>query len=483
MKLKQLIDKLEYRRLENMADCQIEGVCCNSNSAHPGYLFVAIEGHHFDGHNFISQALKKGASAVIVEKDVALDEKVPKIIVADSQTALACMSALFFDYPDKKLKIIGITGTNGKTTVSYLIEQILSSEVSGVIGTINYRIGQKQYPAPNTTPQADTLWAFLQEVVLAQGKYAIIEVSSHALVQRRIEGLKFAYAIFTNLSPEHLDYHENLDAYFSSKAELFKQLDYGGTVIINADDYYGQKLIALAESKVVSFGIDNQAQIQAKNIRLSIEHSFFKITTPCGELDIKTPFIGKHNVYNILAAVSLAISEKISFKQISGSLNSFKGVPGRLESVKCDQDFSVFIDYAHTEDALEKVLRTLRQIRAGRIIVVFGCGGDRDKAKRPAMGRVAAELADLVIVTSDNPRGENLEKIISDITQGIDKQKDNYQVIPDRSEAIKRALSLAKAGDTILIAGKGHESTQIFAKETIHFNDREEVETILTRNP
>jgi len=484
MKLKKLLSQLKYVRLENANDSEIKGISCDSNTVGPGYLFVAIKGRSHDGHDFIKDAIEKGAKAVVTQKDLSIDSQVTKILVKDSQVALASCASSFFSNPQEKLKLIGITGTNGKTTVSYLIEKILASSGlnSGVVGTVNYRVANKYYPAPNTTPQSDTLQAFLQEIVLNQAKYAIIEVSSHALDQRRVQGLDFSYAVFTNLSPEHLDYHGNLEDYFSCKSSLFKGLSPGALAVINADDVYGKKLIGLTKSDVLTFGIDSPAEIQAKNLKLNAKESHFTVVAPEGELDIKSPLIGRHNVYNMLAAIAVAVAEKIDHTSISASLAEFNVVPGRLECVDCGQDFLVFVDYAHTEDALENALTALRKVsEKSRIIVVFGCGGDRDKLKRPVMGRVATEGADLAIISSDNPRSEEPEKIISDITGGIDKQKDNYQVIPDRAKAISKALSFAKRGDIVLIAGKGHEATQIFAKETIHFNDREQIEKILTK--
>lgn len=497
MKLKKLIKDLVYRRIENVTDCEIKGVSCNSHNIAPGYLFVAIKGERLDGHNFVTYAIDKGAKAIILQKDVPVKKGIAKILVEDSRIALACVSAAFFAYPAKRLKTIGITGTNGKTTVSYLIEKILgcAGHSSGVIGTVNCRIGNKLYSATcpvrnrtpkieisngvNTTPQADILQSFLQEILLAKSRYAIIEVSSHAIAQHRIDFIDFSTAIFTNLSPEHLDYHGNLDNYFSCKSSLFKGLSAGAVAIINADDPYGQELQKEASSKALTYGIEQLAQIKARDLKLGIDRLKFTAITPRGNIEIESPLIGRHNVYNILAAISAAFAEGIDFAHIASGIEACACVPGRLERIDCGQDFLVFIDYAHTEDALKKILGALRALSKNKIILVFGCGGDRDKFKRPKMGKVATESSDFVILTTDNPRSEDPQLIISDIIKGIGKKINNYKVVLDRFAAIKNALSLAQNRDIVVIAGKGHESSQIFADKTIHFNDREAVKEIL----
>ncbi len=481
MKLKELIRNLNYKRIDNTLDCEIKGISCNSKHIHPGYLFVAIKGERFDGHSFLKQAIAKGAKAVIVQKDLPLKKKVAKILVQDSQTALAYVCASFFGQPAKSLKVIGITGTNGKTTVSYLIEKILARAgyPCGVIGTVNYRLGSKQRVAVNTTPQADTLQSLLQDILLAQSKYAIIEVSSHALAQHRVEAIDFSSAIFTNLSKEHMDYHGSLTNYFSCKSSLFERLASSAWAIINVDDTYGRRLVKKAKSKLLTYGIECPARIQAKNLKLSAEKSRFTAITPKGNIEIVSPLIGRHNVYNILAAISAAFVEDIGLSHIISGIKGLAVIPGRLEPIDCGQDFAVFIDYAHTEDALKKILRALKQNKKNKIILVFGCGGDRDKAKRPRMGRLATKLSDFVIITSDNPRSENPARIISDIKRGIGKKSHNYKVVSDRFRAIQEALSIARKGDIVVIAGKGHESSQIFADKTVPFNDCKVVRKIL----
>ena len=367
-----------------------------------------------------------------------------------------------------------------------------------MVGTVNYRIGNKVYGATcpvrnktskvqisngvNTTPQAEILQSFLQKIVLAKSKYAIIEVSSHALAQRRVDCIDFSTAIFTNLSREHLDYHGNLDNYFSCKLSLFERLGPDAFAVINVDDSYGRKLAKKVNSRILSYGIKHPAQVQARNLKLGVQKSQFTVVTPRGNIEIESLLIGRHNVYNVLAAISAAFVENINFSHIASGIKAVSSVCGRLERIDCAGDFWVFVDYAHTEDALKKILQTLRNLNKNRIILVFGCGGDRDKAKRPKMGRVATELSDSVIITCDNPRSENPRDIVSDIIRGIDKKRNNYEVLLDRFQAIRRALSVARHRDIVVIAGKGHESSQIFADRVIPFNDREVVKKILLTN-
>ncbi|MCQ9207867.1 MAG: UDP-N-acetylmuramoyl-L-alanyl-D-glutamate--2,6-diaminopimelate ligase [Omnitrophica bacterium] len=482
MNLKELIKDLNCERTEGISDCEIKGISCDSNKIAPGHLFVAIKGQRADGHSFINQAIAKGAKAVIAEQDFISKPDLVKLLVQDSRAALACVCSRFFGHPAKSLKAIGITGTNGKTTVAYLIESILASagHLSAVTGTINYRIGSKVYAAANTTPQADILQSFLQETVLAKSRYVIIEVSSHALAQHRVDYIDFSQAVFTNLSGEHLDYHGSLNNYFSCKSSLFERLSASGVGIINVDDHYGRKLAnSLKSGQTLTFSIDQPARIQAKNIKLDIEHSRFRAVTPQGDIEIESPLIGRYNIYNVLAAIAVAFIEKIDFSHIASAVKGFSSVPGRLERVDCGQDFLAFIDYAHTDDALANVLRGLRQLSKNKIILVFGCGGDRDRLKRPRMGKVASELTDVTIITSDNPRSEDPAQIAADIIQGIDQKTNNCKVILDRFRAIRQAVSYAQSGDILLIAGKGHESTQVFADKTIHFSDREVIKEIL----
>jgi UDP-N-acetylmuramoyl-L-alanyl-D-glutamate--2,6-diaminopimelate ligase len=486
MRLKQLIKGLDYQQLEDFSDdVEVKGISCNSEDIAPGYLFVAISGQKVDGHNFIEQAIAKGARALIIQRDIPLKNKLAKIKVKDSRLALASVCAAFFHYPAKQLKVIGITGTNGKTTVSYIIEKILAEAnfPAAVLGTINYRIGNKKYQALNTTPRADRLQAFLHQSACAKFKYAIMEVSSHALDQHRVEGVDFSTAIFTNLSHEHLDYHRNLEDYFSCKLRLFEGLDKDAWAIINLDQPYAERIAKRIRSKCLTYGIEQPAQCRAVDLRLEGEKSRFRAITPFGNLDIESPLVGRYNVYNILAAISAALVEGIDPADIREALKTVAAIPGRLEGVDCGQNFSVYIDYAHTADALKQVLSNLKELKKGRTILVFGCGGDRDKAKRSLMGETACCLSDFVFITSDNPRSEDPGEIITDIIQGIDKEINNYKVVLDRQQAIFEALSFAQKYDTVVIAGKGHESRQIFSDKTIYFNDRKVAEEILSCLP
>jgi UDP-N-acetylmuramoyl-L-alanyl-D-glutamate--2,6-diaminopimelate ligase len=482
MKLKELIKNLQYQCLENMRNCEIKGISSDSRDIHPGYLFVALKGQKYDGHSFVNQVISKGAKAVIVQQDLQLKKRVTKILVRDSQLALINVCAALFGPFTEKLKVIGITGTNGKTTISYLIEKIFSCAgcSSGVIGTINYRVGNETFAAVNTTPQLDSLQSLLQKIVYAKSKYAIIEVSSHALAQRRIEGIRFCSAIFTNLTREHLDYHGSLTNYFSAKLKLFEGLDAHAWSIINIDDPWGRKLARKISSRQLSFGIECPAHIQAKDLKLGIKGSKFTVVTPRGNIGIESPLIGRHNVYNILAAISATFVENIDFSHIALGIKELSYVPGRLERIDCGQNFLIFVDYAHTEDALKNTLLALRRTSKGRIILIFGCGGERDRTKRPRMGKMATEFADFVFITSDNPRSENPNKIISDILSGINEKKiKNFKVVVDRFQAIQEALFMARAGDVVIIAGKGHESVQILANKIIPFSDQKVAEKIL----
>ena len=481
IRLKEIIKNINYRRLCDFADCDIHGVCADSRKVGSGYLFVALKGRHYDGHNFAEAALVSGAKALVLERDLALKEKVNRILVNDSRLALALIAANFFGHPAKKLKLTGITGTNGKTTTSYLIEKILqaSNRPSAVAGTVNYRIGKMIQPAVNTTPQAERLQSFLQQAVELGSEYAIIEVSSHALDQGRIAGLDFAQAVFTNLSAEHLDYHGDIDSYFACKSRLFKGLNASSWAIINKDDPYGKRLIKLTPAKVLTYGLSEDAAVRAGDISLKPDGIKAAISTPAGTIEIESRLLGRHNVYNILAASAWAFAQGIALPAIAAGIKDCGCVCGRLERVDCGQDFFVFIDYAHTDDALRNILTALRQISKRKIILVFGCGGDRDRSKRSRMGRIASELADIVIITTDNPRSEDPGQINAEILQGLSRHRQNCRVVIDRSLAIEQALGLAKSKDIVVIAGKGHESRQIFADKIVPFSDRRAVEKAL----
>ena len=466
MKFKQLIEAIGPCPDDTkIKDFEVRGLSSNSRNIQDNFVFVAIRGTHDDGHGFIQEAIDRGAKAVIVQCQVSgikcRDKKINLIKVKDTRKALAKLAASFNGYPSSKIKVIGITGTNGKTTVSYLIEAILTEagKACGVIGTVNYRFKDKLIPAKNTTPGPIELQSMLADMLREGIDYAVMEVSSHALSQQRTEGVNFHSAIFTNLTQDHLDYHKTMQDYFQAKLKLFQDLSASSLAIINNDDEYGKKIKKLTPAKIVTYGIKDNADIMDKDIK------------------VKPKLIGRHNLYNILAAFAWAEEEGIDLEVIKSALHKFNFVPGRLERIDFSGNFSVFVDYAHTEDALGNVIKALRHLKPNRIIVVFGCGGERDRKKRPKMARVVSTLADFAIITNDNPRSEDPQKIIEEIKKGM--KNDNFFVIPERFEAIRKSLSLAESGDIILIAGKGHENYQILKDKVIPFDDREAVRECL----
>jgi UDP-N-acetylmuramoyl-L-alanyl-D-glutamate--2,6-diaminopimelate ligase len=484
MKLKQLIKVLDTVQIDSiMKDFEVKGISCDSQKVYPDYVFVAIKGSRQDGHQFIQEAIEKGAKAIIVE-DAQIKVKdlrdVQIIRFYDSRRALARLAAEFYGNPFRKLKVVGITGTNGKTTVSYLVEALLKKKQlpCAVLGTVNYRFKDKIIPAKNTTPGPLELQSLFAEMQRDSIKFVVMEVSSHAISQDRIEGIGFHSAIFTNLTQDHLDYHKTIKDYFQTKSKLFKGLSADSFAVLNNDNIYSRRLKNLTSAKIISYGIENKSDIFARNINFNLAKTKFLLITPKGEINLETQLIGKHNVYNILASVSWAQEVGIDLLTIKSVLEEFSFVPGRLEKISNKGGFSIFVDYAHTEDALQNVIKSLREVSGNnRIIVVFGCGGERDKDKRPKMGRVVSELADYAIITNDNPRSEDPQEIIGQIKKGI--KKNNYYIIPERLEAIRKSLILAKKGDIVLIAGKGHENYQILKDRAIHFDDREAVKECL----
>ncbi|MDD5730188.1 MAG: UDP-N-acetylmuramoyl-L-alanyl-D-glutamate--2,6-diaminopimelate ligase [Candidatus Omnitrophica bacterium] len=462
----------------------IKGISSNSKLVKKDYVFLAIKGTHLDGNKFIPEAVKNGAKAVIVMSPkfrLWKEGKVLFIGVKDTRKATAALSAAYYGMPSSKIKVVGITGTNGKTTVSYLIEAILKEAglPCAVIGTVNYRFKNKIVPSKNTTPGPVELQALLSGMLKDGARYAAMEVSSHALDQGRTDGIGFHSAIFTNLTQDHLDYHRTLDIYFQAKAGLFKGLKPSAFAVINNDDAYAGKLKRLTPARIVTYGIENKAEFSARDIKMDVSETRFVLVCPGERRSLKVKLIGRHNVYNILAAVAWARKEGIAFKVIQAAVEKFHSVPGRLQKINFKGDFSVFVDYAHTEDALKNVLQSLKKVSGNKIIVVFGCGGERDKTKRPLMGKVVSELADYAVITNDNPRSEDPADIIEDIKRGIIRR--NYDVITDRRKAIEEALKRAGSGDIVLVAGKGHENYQILNDKTLHFDDREAVRECLKK--
>lgn len=477
MKLSELIDGIYNGQLEQrFRQMDISSICCDSRKTEKESLFVALKGPTVDGAQFVPEAIEKGAIAVVVDNDSQgkLNHKnVCLMTVDDTKGFIRKIAQKFYAHTANDVKVIGITGTNGKTTVAYLVESILheAERSCSVIGTVNYRIGEKVLPAQNTTPGFLDNQQLLSQIAQEGTEYSIMEVSSHALDQGRIDLIDFKTAVLTNLTSDHLDYHKTRDNYFAAKAQLFEGLSADATSVINADDVYGRRLFSKTESQIMTYAIKKNADVMAQDIKLDISGTSFKLVCPEGEVLLRTNLVGDYNVYNILAAASVGLCEKISLEKIRKGIENLKLVPGRLEHIHCEQDYSIIIDYAHTQDALEHVLSTLRAVCDSKIILVFGCGGDRDPTKRPAMGLVASQLADYSIISSDNPRSEDPQKIIDQIVEGF--ESDHYTVIPDREEAIKAALDMAQKGDTVLITGKGHESVQIFKDRTVKFEERQ----------
>jgi len=483
MKLTALLSGIEYRCSFDINNIDIKRLICNSQEARTGDLFIAIKGEKFNGHDFLNYLTSKGVSAAVVEDPTLTKEHFVQIKVADTRIALSILARNFYNDPSKKLGLIGITGTNGKTTISYILESIFKSAglKTGVIGTINYRIGENSIAAKNTTPDLLLLNSLLKRMAEEAVKYCIMEVSSHGLDQGRVENVKFKSAVFTNLTHEHLDYHKTLQKYLDTKLKLFEGLDKNAYAVLNSDSRYFDEIISRIDAEPVTYGIDKSSDVSVKDLKMNLRGATFTITSPAGNINIKTSLIGRHNIYNILAASAVAIKEGVAIDIVKKGIESLESIPGRMEPVKCTQGFKVFVDYAHTEDALRNSLSALRKLsKKKKIIVVFGCGGDRDKAKRPKMGKVAAELANFSIITSDNPRSEDPEKIAKDIEKGFEGSSSKYTIILDRFEAIKKALAAAVGEDVIvLIAGKGHETNQIFKNEILPFDDRQIAGNIL----
>jgi len=469
-------------------DVPVRGISCNSKTVRKDFVFVAVEGASQNGNTFIQEALHRGASAVIFKPAAGSvpflpalqrEKKAVFIEVTDTRKAAARLAAEFYHHPSSKMKVTGITGTNGKTTVSYLIEAILkeSGSVPAVIGTVNYRFPGCSVPSKNTTPGPFELQKMFDTMVHRGVDNCVMEVSSHALDQDRCEGIDFFSAVFTNLTHDHLDYHRTLEKYFHAKSKLFKGLSGSARAVINNDDPYGRKLKRSTKAQVITYGIERTSDVSARDISMDKGSIRFILSIPGAQAQIQSELIGRHNVYNILAAVAWGVSAGVEVRAMRQAIGKFKSAPGRLERVACDRDICIFVDYAHTDDALKNVIGALRQVAERKVIVVFGCGGQRDKAKRPKMGRIASELADYVVITTDNPRSEDPAAIMNDIKRGI--TKDNYCLVTDRYEAIKKALSVARAKDIILVAGKGHENYQILKNTVIAFDDRKVIQECL----
>ena len=479
-------------RLGNL-EVAITGLTDDSRQVEPGCLFVAVEGERADGHRFVPQALAAGASALVTQQPWAAvggtlggtAPPVPMARVSNSRQALGVLAGRFYQDPSSRLTMIGVTGTNGKTTITYLCKTILESvgRKVGVIGTVAYQIGSERLAASHTTPGAVELQSLLARMVQGGLDSVVMEVSSHALALDRTSGCEFDVAIFTNLTQDHLDFHADMEDYFNAKLRLFSGLSPAGKksgpkrAIVNVDDARGHHVSGVSRVPVWTYSIDQASDLRAEEVRLSLAGTTFTAVTPVGRFPVESRLVGAHNVYNMLAAIGVGLHEGLTTEQIARGFRQLANVPGRFERVEAGQAFTVVVDYAHTEDALDRLLTAAQTLKAGRIITVFGCGGDRDRGKRPKMGRVAARHSDLVFLTSDNPRSEDPLVILAEVEAGVrEVQKPapfRYEVIADRRQAIEAAIRAARRGDIVLIAGKGHEDYQIVGTARLHFNDRE----------
>jgi UDP-N-acetylmuramoyl-L-alanyl-D-glutamate--2,6-diaminopimelate ligase len=469
-------------------ECDVIGIACDSRQVSPGFVFTAIRGFRTDGNRFALQAIAGGAAAVVSVSpppvDMAVGAKVAWIQVEDDRDALAILASNFYDQPTAKLHAIGITGTNGKTTTTYLVESILKAagHPAAVFGTVEYRGPGFEYEAERTTPEAPELESLFRKVVDGGWKHAVMEVSSHAIDLKRVEGLHFDVAVFTNLTRDHLDYHKDMRSYFLAKKRLFTGLDgkVPRVMVLNKDDSQFAELSAIAPSHVISYGIKADSDVRPASFKLGWSGIDARFQTPAGEFDVHSALMGKPNLYNISAAIGVALGLGVPLDSIRTGIEQLPVVPGRFEKIPTTQPFRVVVDYAHTDDALEKVLEAAREITPGRVIVVFGCAGERDRTKRPLMGNAAARLSDLAILTSDNPRGEDPMAIIREVEVGLQSVSGaNYRSFVDRREAIRFALSSASNDDTVILAGKGHETYQVIGNQTFDFDDRVVVRELL----
>lgn len=478
MKLLDIITDIHNANIKGDASIDISGIAYDSRSVSKGCVFVCIKGYSTDGHDYINDAIRRGAVAVVVQQDTEVPEGITLIKAEDTRHALAFMSRAFFGYPSKNIKLIGVTGTNGKTTTTYLIKSIL--EVSGfstaLLGTISNIVGGKAVEASRTTPESYDLQQMLKEMADVKTDYCIMEVSSHSLELKRVAGCTFNVGIYTNLTRDHLDFHGTFENYLKAKMKLF---DISKTAAVNIDDEYSSEVLKGIKIPVISYSVDGGSDVRAVDVEITSKDSRFTLIYMDKMIPVVLPLPGRFNVYNALAAACACLAEGISLENIKMGLECCMGIPGRSEVIDSGRGFTIIIDYAHTPDGLENILNTVKEYAQGRIITIFGCGGDRDKTKRPLMGETAGTLSDICIVTSDNPRSEEPMAIIEDILPGVKNSSSNYRVIVDRKEAIKTAISIAQKGDVVVIAGKGHETYQILKDRTIHFDEREIVADIL----
>jgi len=477
MLLATLLDRISGAKVRGDTQHPIGGVAYDSRRVRPGDLFVAIRGHKADGELFIRDAVQRGASAVASESGTGESSRVPTIRVPDARRFLAEAARAYYGDPDRKLRLVAVTGTNGKTTTAHLVESILRRAgyrtcLSGTLGTL---VGERRSPGARTTPESADLYRFLHEAVLGECTHGALEVSSHALALKRVYGMKFTTAVFTNLTRDHLDFHGDMESYFAAKRLLFTA-DGGNDVeaaVLNADDPYARRLAPGLRCRLLWFGFEGSADVRPLEVHSGIDGSALRLATPAGEIGLRTRLPGRPNVCNVLAATAAALTLGIPTGIVAGGIEAVEGVPGRMERIGGGLPFSVVVDYAHTPDALEHLLETVGELPHRRIITVFGCGGDRDRTKRPLMGSIAARLSDRVIATSDNPRSEDPGIILDEIRAGLGSGPAPYRIVADRREAIGLALAEAAPNDIVVIAGKGHEDYQVIGDRSLPFDDRE----------
>ncbi|SFX27002.1 UDP-N-acetylmuramoylalanyl-D-glutamate--2,6-diaminopimelate ligase [Thermoactinomyces sp. DSM 45891] len=483
MILQNVIQSLLLKQVSGDVAVEISGVEMDSRQVKPGNLFIAVRGFTVDGHRYISQAVQRGAVAILVEEMVEVPSHITVVQVPDTRRAMAIVADIYYGHPTHELKLIGITGTNGKTTTSTLLQHLFldHEKKSGLIGTIGMKIGDRELPTSNTTPEILELQKSFRMMRNEGCEYSFIEVSSHALDQGRTRGCKFHMGVFTNLTQDHLDYHETMEQYREAKGLLFNQLanqylasaDEQCYAVLNADDPASSYYARITPAQVVTYGVDQPADVKASNIRITPQGTSFDLHTFRGNGSVNIKLMGKFNVLNMLAAISVGLIEDLSLEQIINSLEQIPGVDGRFEPVHADQDYTVVVDYAHTPDSLENALKTVREFASKRVITLVGCGGDRDRTKRPLMAKIAADYSDIAIYTSDNPRTEQPEAILEDMLSGVKSVKaEKIHTIVDRAEAIRYAIEHAQSGDVILIAGKGHETYQEINGVKNDFDDR-----------
>jgi UDP-N-acetylmuramoyl-L-alanyl-D-glutamate--2,6-diaminopimelate ligase len=482
-----LLEALSDKRVVGSVPATVHGLTADSRKVERGDCFVAVPGFKQDARRFIPDAVARGAGLVVTEGEAVAGIAVAQVLVPATRPALARLAAAYYGHPSRALTLVGITGTNGKTTTSYLVDSLLrAAGPTGILGTIQYVVGDEVRPAGQTTPEALDIEAMLATMRDRGVKGVAMEVSSHALALSRVDGLAFDVGVFTNLTQDHLDFHGTLDEYGRAKRRLFELVagspKRGRTAAVNGDDPWGARMVDGLELDVLTFGLGAGNRVRAVRWTSSLKGIHMRVETPRGSVDIDSPLIGEHNVMNLLGAVSVGVGLAVEPALIARSLAGVSAVPGRFEQVRAGQPFLVVVDYAHTPDALERVLTTARKITTGRLGVVFGCGGDRDRTKRPIMGEIAARLADRVWITSDNPRSENPDAIVEEIAFGVRRvcaAPDRYAMVAERRAAIFAALSWAAAGDAIVIAGKGHETYQIVGADILPFDDRAVARDIL----